>query len=280
MTKTKYNRQTPHSRNWTVRLTPEILDYLAAPTKFGASRLSAFLYLLHNVAETTTVHKPMYGRTLNLEAGQLIISITDLADRWNWARETVRKFFERLEAFGLLSKSQLDRCSLVTMTMDWTDAGYGSVLIMPQVPFSMPESLTGKMDEWLDGDITDSELVETIGETLDSFNKEVDEACPGITSALQYALVRQMLGKWYDHQAELPETADDYTIDCLGRIFTVCLSGKWSYWLHLLKGYSPGLDHEPHFVRNDKEQPCISDARLVLDGLFIYWKVDFIKDSL
>jgi len=89
-----------------------------------------------------------------------------------------------------------------------------------------------------------------------------------------------MLGKWYDHQAELPETADDYTIDCLGRIFTVCLSGKWSYWLHLIKCYSPGLDHEPHSVRNDKEQPCISDARLVLDGLFIYWKVDFIKDSL
>lgn len=63
MTKTKYNRQMPLSRIWNVRLSPEILDYLAAPTKFGASRLSAYLYLLHNVAETITPYKPMYGRT-------------------------------------------------------------------------------------------------------------------------------------------------------------------------------------------------------------------------
>ena len=86
MTKTKYNRQTPHSRLWNVRLTPEIMDYLAIPTKFGASRLSAYLYLLHNVAETKTPYKPAYGQTFNLETGQLVISITDLADRWNWAR--------------------------------------------------------------------------------------------------------------------------------------------------------------------------------------------------
>ena len=43
MTKTKYNRQTPHSRLWNVRLTPEIIDYLAIPTQLGASRLSAYL---------------------------------------------------------------------------------------------------------------------------------------------------------------------------------------------------------------------------------------------
>lgn len=146
MTKTKYNRQTPHSRLWNVRLTPEILDYLAVPTKFGASRLSAYLYLLHNVAETKTPYKPAYGQTFNLETGQLVISITDLADRWNWARETVRKFFDQLEVFGLLSKTPLDRCSLVTMTMDWQDAAYAPAFIMPQVPFMMPEPLADKMD--------------------------------------------------------------------------------------------------------------------------------------
>lgn len=280
MTKTKYNRHTPHSRIWSVRLTPEILDYLSAPTKFGASRLSAYLYLLHNVAETTTTYKPMYGRTFNLEPAQIVISITDLADRWNWARETVRKFFDQLEVFGLLSKSQLDRCSLVTMTMDWTDAGYVPVLIMPQMPFKIPEHLAAKMDEWLNGDITDSELVETIGETLDSFDKEDADAYSYRISSLQYSLIRQMIGKWYNHRGELPETADSYSIDCLGRIFNVCLSGNWSDWLRLLKGCCPGLDQESHAVRNSKEQSCISDARTALDGLFIHLKVDFIKDSL
>jgi len=280
MTKTKYNRQTPHSRIWNVRLTPEILDYLAAPTKFGASRLSAYLYLLHNVAETTTPYKPAYGQTFNLETGQLVISITDLADRWNWARETVRKFFDQLEVFGLLSKTPLDRCSLVTMTMDWQYAAYTTAFIMPQVPFKMPEPLADKMDEWLNGDIADSELVETIEETLESFDKEDYEPYSHRISSLQYSLIRQMIGKWYENQPELPETADSYSIECIGRIFSVCLSGNWIDWLRLLKGYSPGLGHESHAVSNSKEPTSITDARSALDGLFNHLKVDFIKNSL
>lgn len=280
MTKTKYNRQMPHSRLWNVRLTPEIMDYLAAPTKFGASRLSAYLYLLHNVAETITPYKPMYGRTFNLETGQLVISITDLADKWNWARETVRKFFDQLESFGLLSKSQLDRCSLVTMMMEWPDAAYAPAFIMPQVPFKMPKPLADKMDEWLDGNITDSELVETIEETLESFDKEDNDAYSHKISSLQYLLIRQMIGKWHNHPAELHEMADSYSIECLGRIFNVCLSGNWSDWLQLLKGYSPGLGHETSVIRAAKETSSISDARSALDGLFNHLKADFIKDSL
>lgn len=280
MTKTKYNRQTPHSRLWSVRLTPEIMNYLAAPTKFGASRLTAYLYLLHNVAETTTPYKPAYGRTFNLETGQLVISITDLADRWDWARETVRKFFEQLEVFGLLSKTPLDRCSLVAMTMDWQDAAYAPAFIMPQVLFMVPELLADKIDEWLDGGITDSELVETIEETLESFDKEDNDAYSHKISSLQYLLIRQMIGKWHNRPAELPETADSYSNECLGRIFNVCLSGNWSNWLRLLKGYSPGLDHESHAVRNSKEPASITDARYALDGFFNHLKVDFIKDSL
>jgi len=66
------------------------------------------------------------------------------------------------------------------------------------------------MDEWLDGDITDSELVETIGETLESFDKEDDEACSHRISSLQYSLIRQMIGKWHNLPAEFHDTADSY----------------------------------------------------------------------
>lgn len=90
------------------------------------------------------------------------------------------------------------------------------------------------MDEWLDGDITDSELVETIGETLESFDKEDDEACSHRISSLQYSLIWQMIGKWHNLPAEFHDTADSYSIECLGRIFKVCLSGNWSEWLRLL----------------------------------------------
>ena len=280
MTKNKYNRQIPHNRTWQVHLTPEIMDYLSVPTKYGASRLRAYLYLLHNVAETTTSYKPMFGQTIDLEAGQLVISITDLADKWNWARETVRKFFDQLETFRLLSKSPLDRCSLVTMSMDWSDAEHTPTFIMPQMPFKVTESLSDKMDEWLNGDIPDYEFVETIEETLDSFDKKDEKAYSHRISSMQYSLIRQMIGKWYENQSELPETADSYSIECLGRIFSVCLSGNWMDWLRLLKGYSPGLSHESRSVKAVKEPSSFSDARAVLDGLFIHLKVDFIKESL
>lgn len=280
MTKTKYNRQTPHTLSWHVRLTPGIMDYLAVPTKFGASRLSAYLDLLRNVAETTTPYKPMYGQTFNLEAGQLVISITDLADRWKWARETVRKFFDQLEAFGLLSKSQLDRCSLVTMTMEWADAGYTPVFIMPPAPFKVPRLLAARMDEWLDGDITDSELVETIGDALESFDRTDKDAYTHSVSALLYSLIRQMTGKWYGSHPQLPEMPDSYSLDCLGRIFTVCLSGNWSDWLRIIRGYSPGIEPDKSAVGTAKEPSSITDARSALDRLFIHLKADFIKDSL
>ena len=122
------------------------------------------------------------------------------------------------------------------------------------------------MDEWLDGYIVDSELGETFEETLESFDKEDDEACSHRISSLQYSLIRQMIGKWHNRPAELPETADSYSIECLGRIFNVCLSGNWSNWLCLLKGYSPGLDHESHAVRNSKEPASITDAMRSTDS--------------
>ena len=279
MTKTKYDRQTSHSRSWSVRLTPEIMDYLSAPTKFGASRLSAYLHLLRSVAETTTVYKPTFGRTFSLEAGQLVISITDLADRWNWARETVRKFFDQMESFGLLTKSQLDRCSLITMTMEWLDAGYAPAFIMPSVLFTVPNVLADKMDEWLDGDIADSELVEMIEETVADFeNTDVNVSSHSI-SALQYSLIRQMVRKWQTDGTVPPETADSYSIECLGRIFTVCLSGNWSHWLRLLKGYSPGINPDSVIGSIARGPSSISDARAALEGLFIHLKVDLTSNN-
>lgn len=136
------------------------------------------------------------------------------------------------------------------------------------------------MNEWLDGNITDSELVETIGETLESFDKEDDGAYSHKIISLQYSLIRQMIGKWHNLPAELPEMADSYSIECLGRIFKVCLSGNWSDWLRLLKGYSPGLDHETSVIKAVKESSSITDARSALNGFFNRLKVDFIKDSL
>ena len=89
-----------------------------------------------------------------------------------------------------------------------------------------------------------------------------------------------MIGKWHNLPAEFPEMADPYSIECIGRIFNVYLSGNWSDWLRLLKGYSPDLHHETSVIKAVKESSSITDARSALDGFFNHLKVAFIKDSL
>lgn len=144
MTKTKSNQQTTSPRVKAVRLTPDALEYLCGTTKNGASRLGAYFSLLKDAVETTTIFMPPYGQSFNLEPGQLVISITELSRRWEWARETVRKFLDQLEALHILTKEQLDRCSLITMKIEWLEVGYPSVITAPFPSFELPQHIDRK----------------------------------------------------------------------------------------------------------------------------------------
>lgn len=101
MTKNKNNHQIPHTVTLRVRLTPKMLNHLAEPTTFRASKLDAYLNLLHDAAVATAIYESAYGQTVNPEAGQLVISITNLAKRWGWSRENVRKFLDQLETLSV-----------------------------------------------------------------------------------------------------------------------------------------------------------------------------------
>lgn len=92
MHQNKNNHQIPHTGTLCVRLTPEMLNHLAEPTPFRTSKLDAYLNLLQYAAVATATYESAYGQTVNPEAGQLVISITNLAKRWGWSREAVRKF--------------------------------------------------------------------------------------------------------------------------------------------------------------------------------------------
>lgn len=280
MTKPKYNRRSTHSRPWDVRLTPEMIEYLCVPTKFGASRLSAYLDLLSQAAETTTPYKPVYGRTFDLTDGQLVTGITDLADRWSWARETVRKFLDQMETFRLLSKQPLDRCSLITMTMDWLDAGYTSVLPDSFPDFQLPQELSDKMDEWLDGNIADTDMAEAIEETAHSYDDEDADLLPHRIAALQYSLIRQLIGRWSSNKPALPVTADGLSQDLLGSLLEKTLSGNWNHWLQLLREFSPGLKPETERRKASAGASCITEGRVILDSLFNHLKADFTRNEL
>lgn len=280
MTKNIYNCQTLQPRPRAVRLTPEIIEYLCVPTKQGASRLLAYLSLVQSAVESTTPYTPLYGRTFDMEAGQHVLSITDMAKRWNWARETVRKFLDRLAEFRLLSMERLDRCTLVTMNIEWLDDGYSPVLDVPFLSFEMPHPLADKMSDWLSGDIADDELLEEIGAAVEIFEGGDAGVSSNLIAALQYSMIRQLIREWTVTPEEIPVTPDKDCGKIITEIFFSLLSGNWNLWLCLLDSYRPGGFSGTGLADADVNQPLISDGRAMLDSLFNHLNVDFNRDTV
>ena len=280
MTKTKDNHQIPHTGEWSVRLTPEMLNHLTEPTKFRASKLDAYLNLLEDAAVARTTYESAYGQTCSPEASLLVISITNLAKRWHWSRETVRKFLDHLEAVGMLSKSRLNHRTLVTMTIECDDAKHSTILTTSLVPFKMPLQLANKTVEWLSYIIDEAELVDAIRDTVASFEHTNEDTSADKEIALQYSLIRQLISRWYVEAPAIPEEADHYSFGCLEHIFSVCMSGNCLEWLKFLNGYCPGLNQGIYLAERSTTPASVKDARYALYGLFIHLKVDFNSNCL
>ncbi|MBP3288215.1 MAG: hypothetical protein J6L79_03140 [Muribaculaceae bacterium] len=280
MIKNKKNHQIPNTEKWSVWLTPEMLNHLTEPTKFKASKLDAYLNLLEDAAVAKATYESAYGQIGSPEAAPLVISITNLAKRWHWSRDTVRKFLNQLEALGMLSKTRIDRRTLVSMTVDCGDAGHSSAYGTTPVPFKMPQQLVVTIDEWLSGIIDESELVDAIEETVASFDRTNEDTYADRVIALQYSLIRQLISRWYVNPPVLPEIADSYSVSCLEHIFSVCLSGNWVEWLKFLANYIPGLNQGYYLADYTTTSVSVKDARYSLYGLFIHLKVDFIISCL
>lgn len=276
MTKTKPTNQTITKRLKTVKLTPEVLEYLCGATKFGASRLGAYFSLLQCAVETTTPFTPLYGRSFNLEAGQLVISITDLSKTWEWARETVRKFLDQLETFKLLTKEQLDRCSLITMEIEWLDVEYTPVLTVSFPTFELPKDLSANMDRWLDGDIADEELAEAIINAVSTFENTDVNVSSYLIAEMQYALIRQLIEKRADSQTQLPIIPDDNSLAMLCHLHDNVLSGNWNLWLRVVREFSTGVSSSEASSATAKEPSFLSDGRAILDSLFTRLNVTFV----
>lgn len=280
MIKTKNNHQIPHTGEWSVRLTPEMLKHLTEPTKFRASKLDAYLNLLEDAAVAKATYESVYGKTFSPEASQLVIFITSLAKRWHWSRDTVRKFLNQLEALGMLSKTRIDRRTIVNMTVDCGNDGHPSAYGTTPVPFKMPQQLAVKMDEWLSYIIDESDLVDVIEETVASFDRTNEDTYADKVIALQYSLIRQLISRWYVDAPAIPEEVDHYSFGCLEHIFSVCLSGNWLDWLKFLANYCPGLNQGIYLADYSTTPTYVKDARYALYGLFIHLKVDFISNCL
>lgn len=276
----KNNHRIPHTGTLLVRITPEMLNHLAEPTTFRTSKLDAYLNLLHDAAVATATYESAYGQTVNPDAGQLIISITNLAKRWGWSRGTVRKFIDQLEAVGMLSKTQVSGRTLITMTIERDNAKHSTIPKKLQTTFDMAVLLYYKIDEWLCGIIDDSELAGIIEDAVASFDHSNENAYSERITDFQYLLIRRVISEWCANPPAIPEVADSYSLVCLEHIFSECLSGNWAMWFKLLRVYCTDPNGRRELVENSTIPASIVDARYALDSLFNHLKVDFINDSL
>lgn len=280
MTKNKNNHQSPHTGTWRVRLTPEMLNHLAEPTTSKASKLDAYLNLLHDASVATAIYESAYGQTVNPEARRLVNSITNLAKRWLWSRENVRKFLDQLETLGMLSKTQVSGRTLITMTAERADAKHSTIPEKPKTTFDMAVLPYYKIDEWLCDIIDDSELAGIIEDAVASFDRSNEDAYSERIKDFQYLLIRRLISEWCANPPAISENADSYILVCLEQIFSECLSGNWAMWFRLLRGYCPDPNGRLELVENGTTPSSIIDARYAFDSLFSHLKVDFINDSL
>lgn len=276
----KNNHQIPHTGTLCVRLTTVMLNHLAEPTTFRTSKLEAYLNLLHDAAVATAIYESAYGQTVNPEAGQLVISITNLAKRWSWSRGAVRKFLDRLETLGMLSKAQVSGRTLITMTAERDDAKHSTIPKKPQTTFDMAVLVYYKIDEWLCGIIDDSELAELIEDAVASFDRSNEDAYSKRITDFQYLLIRRLISERCANPPSISEDADSYSQVCLEHIFSECLSGNWAMWFKLLRVYCTDPNGRRELVENSTTPASILDARYAFDSLFNHLKVDFINRSL
>lgn len=78
-----------------------LLEYLKPKVGERYSRIEAYCDLLSRAANSPYTAK-CAGQQIELLPGQCVITVSDLARKWQWQRATVRQFLDGLVALGLL----------------------------------------------------------------------------------------------------------------------------------------------------------------------------------
>lgn len=275
MTNKKIDSSNHKSQLWAVTLDRKALEYLRDSANKGISRLGAYIWLLTNCVKTRTSFKPPYGQSFYLEPSQIVISITDLGQKWQWARETVRSFLSNMESLGLLTKEQLDRCSLITMKIELCDSEPVGINTEDFGNMTFPEEVTGMIAEWLDGDATDAELLEKFEDFLNNVRDMEEKASSYRVIGLQYQLIRQLSHKWATSFPDIPTAPDVLGHSLLVQIFYQFLCGEWSTWLSLVRTFSPGIDADVTGRSSSTPMVMYPEAYAGLRKLFKHLGVSF-----
>ncbi len=216
--------------SWSVNLDEDMIRFLRQPTMKGASRLDAYFYLLKSCLDTPTTTKPVFEDEIKLEPYQILVVITDLAEKWNWSRETVRKFLDRLERFGLLRKRQLDRCSVLTMTVTCIDKELNELLRT----MTLRPELSEYIGKWERGEVNELDLADRFDSIF--YNVYANEqpknpviAC-GLTAQTLILWVKRIVVAEVGQDFDISPVAYHYLMPMVKCVFFDMLDRSWVQW--------------------------------------------------
>ena len=91
-----------------------LLEYLKPKPSERYSRIEAYCDLLARAA-TSPYSTKCAGQQIDLLPGQCVLTISDLARKWQWQRATVRQFLDGLVALGLLEAKPFVKSYVITI---------------------------------------------------------------------------------------------------------------------------------------------------------------------
>ena len=94
----------------------EVFEYLKEKGDERKTRTEAYCDLLDK-SLAGFVSPFLRKKAYVLQPNQCHLTVSDLASEWHWHRATVRSFLSAMEAFGLLTRIQLPKSVVITMTV-------------------------------------------------------------------------------------------------------------------------------------------------------------------
>ena len=156
----------------------EVFDYLKEKGDDRKTRTEAYCDLLDK-SLAGFVSPFLRKKAYVLQPNQCHLTVSDLASEWHWHRATVRSFLSAMEAFGLLTRIQLPKSVVITMTVQSGQAA------QPRNAQEQPDfagQLREVLSDWVIGKTTAAETGVICGQLVSLAKTEIADRDTGLCS--------------------------------------------------------------------------------------------------
>ena len=153
----------------------EVFEYLKEKGDERKTRTEAYCDLLDK-SLAGFVSPFLRKKDYVLQPNQCHLTVSDLASEWHWHRATVRSFLSAMEAFGLLTRIQLPKSVVITMTVQSGQAA------QPRNAQEQPDfagQLREVLSDWVIGKTTAAETGVICGQLVSLAKTEIADRDAG-----------------------------------------------------------------------------------------------------